>query len=108
MSTTSSVRRRPFGKPWVSPPRTPKRLGCGFGATPRLIFSVSVGGAPGAIWVRPGMPVSSACTMSVRLFSGTLSPGNRMLMTLASSGESTYLPKFFRSSDGWVALNLSF
>jgi hypothetical protein len=29
-------------------------------------------------------------------------------MTLASSGESTYLPKFFRSSDGWVALNLSF
>ena len=69
---------------------------------PRLIFSVSVGGAFGAIWVRPGMPVSSAWTMSVRFVSGTFRPGNSALMTLASSGESTYLPKFFRSSDGCV------
>ena len=69
---------------------------------------MSVGGAFGAICVRPGMPVSSAWTMSVRSFSGTLSPGNRMLMTLASSGESTYLPKFFRSSLGCVALKKSF
>jgi hypothetical protein len=41
MSTTSSPRRRPFGKPALSPARTPNRFGVGFGATPRLIFSVS-------------------------------------------------------------------
>ena len=88
----------------MSPPITPKRFGFGFGAVPRLIFSVSVGGASGAICVRPGMPVRSAWTMSVRSVSGTLRPGNRMFMTFASSGSSTYLPKCFRSSEGWVRL----
>ena len=91
MSVTSSVSRRPFGNPAVSPASTPKRFGVGFGATPRLIFSVSVGGAFGAIWVSPGMPVSSAWTMSVRSFSGTFSPGNSTLMTLASCGDSDVL-----------------
>src|SRR4051794_13725759 len=39
---------------------------------------------------------------------GTFRPGYRMLMTFASSGESTYLPKFFRSFEGCVALKKSF
>ena len=46
--------------------------------------------------------------MSVRSVSGTLRPGYRMLMTLASSGETTYLPKFAPSSAGSVALKKSF
>ena len=109
MSTTSSVRRRPFGKPWVSPAER-RRSGSGarFGATPRLIFSVSVGGAPGAIWVRPGNAGEQRLHDVRAVVLGHLTPGNRALMTFASSGESTYLPKFFRSSDGWVALNWSF
>ena len=88
----------------MSPPITPNRFGVAVGAVPRLILSVSVGGASLAICVSPGMPVSSAWTMSVRFSSGTLRPGKRMLMTFASSGETTYLPKFFRSSAGWVAV----
>ena len=45
MSTTSSASRRPFGKPALSPPITPKRFSVSDGGTPRLIFSVSAGTA---------------------------------------------------------------
>src|SRR4051794_22562306 len=75
MSTTSSASRRPFGKPAVSPAMTPNRFGFAAGGTPRLIFSVSAAAGLEPILVSPGIPVSSAVTMSVRLVSGTFSPG---------------------------------
>jgi hypothetical protein len=43
MSTTSSVNRRPFGKPCRSPPSTPSRLGVAVGLIDRLSRSISDG-----------------------------------------------------------------
>ena len=68
---------------------------------------MSAGAGFDPIWVRPGMPVSSAWTMSVRLVSFTPSL-NRAFSSRAGSGLSAYVPKFFRSSAGDVRLNLSF
>ena len=42
-------------------------------------------------WFSPGMPWSSACTMSVRSFSGA-PMSNSAFRTAASSGLTTYLP----------------
>src|SRR5262245_13552739 len=47
MSVTSSPTRRPLGKPAVSPPRTPKRLGFGDGGIATLSRSISDGVTPG-------------------------------------------------------------
>src|SRR3954453_1173370 len=56
MSTTSSPRRRPFGKPALSPASTPKRFSVADGGTPRLIFSVSAAAGLLLIWLSPFTP----------------------------------------------------
>ena len=100
-------RRRPFGNPARSPARTPKRFGFAAGGTPRLSLSVSAAAGFLPICVSPGTPVSRACTMSVRFVSWMPRPNSAFRMR-AGSGLRANLPKFFASSAGDVALNLSF
>src|SRR6185437_11395253 len=90
MSTTSSVSRRPFGKPCVSPPSTPSRLGFAVGLIDRLSLSISDGRkslgltsallswelrstliGPPAFLVRPVRKIS---TRSLRGVAGALTP----------------------------------
>jgi len=94
--------RLPFGNPAESPPMTPKRFSVSAGGTPMFSFSVSAAAGFLDIWFTPGMPVNSACTMSVRPVSLTPSSSS-WLNAPARNGFSANLPKFFRSSDGDLA-----
>ena len=68
-------------------------------------MSAGAGSLP--ICVTPGIPVSSACTMSVR-FVSLIPRLSSWFSAAAGNGLRTYLPKLRRSSCGCVRLNLSF
>src|SRR5262249_46506555 len=69
MSTTSSVSRRPFGKPALSPARTPSRCGSMLGGIEVLSRIISAGRTFGG-WLSPGTPVRKTWTRSFRGVAG--------------------------------------
>ena len=99
MSTTSSASRRPFGNPACRRPMHAEAVRRGVRGHAEVDLQrvgrrrVRARSASG-----PGCPSAAPATMSVRSVSGTFRPGNRTLMTFASSGLTTYLPKFLASS----------
>ena len=99
MSVTSSRAGGRSGSRRCHRPARRSGSAIALGGTPRLSLSVSAAAGLRPIWVRPGTPVSSAWTMSVRLVS--LTPrSNRALRSRAGSGFSAYVPKFFASFAG--------
>jgi hypothetical protein len=90
MSTTSSAGRRPFGKPALSPPSTPRRR-CwplGVGAIAVLSRSISDTTTFGCL-LSPSIPVRNAAIRSVRgKFVGALTPAppNRISSNAGSVG----------------------
>ena len=106
-------RRRPAGgrsgSPAVSPASTPKRFGVAVGGHAEVeLQRVGAARRCGAIWVRPGTPVSSAWTMSVRLFSLTPRLNSAFRIARRLRVQRVLRRSSSASSAGDVALNLSF
>src|SRR5579864_3897035 len=97
ISMTSSVSRRPFGKPALSPASTPRRLGVADGGIDMLSRSCSLG-FTFAGWLRPFTPVRNTDTRSLRGVAGTGSLYT-LLIRCGSSGSVT-APRNWASSFG--------